>query len=289
MRSGDERRTYVLDTCVLLADPSALFRFEEHDVVLPLVVIEELDRKKTLMDEVGANARRAIRLLEEYGASRPGGMSQPVTLPSGGSLRIELNGIHSELLPEVLDPKTPDHRILSTCLGLVAAAAGETVLVTKDAALRIKAAQLGVPVQDYRADTVTVDESYSGVTEIEVDGSQVDRLYVEGKITLDSERPLFINQFVVLHGPGSQSAIAQVAEVEPRRTLVRVPGNRRVFGVESRTCARPSPWSCCSIRTFRRSRSWGLPARARPSWRWRRASSKSWKPAATARSRCIGP
>jgi PhoH-like ATPase len=166
MRPGDGRRTYVLDTCVLLADPSALFRFDEHEVVLPLVVVEELDRKKTLMDEVGANARRVIRLLEEHGASRPGGMSQAVALPNGGSLRIEINGIHSEMLPEVLDPKTPDHRILATCLNLVAAAATETVLVTRDAALRIKAAQLGVPVQDYRADTVAVDESYSGVTEL---------------------------------------------------------------------------------------------------------------------------
>jgi PhoH-like ATPase len=234
MRLGDGRRTYVLDTCVLLADPGALLRFEEHDVVLPLVVVEELDRKKTLMDEVGANARRAIRLLEEHGASRPGGLSQAAPLPGGGSLRIELNGVHPELLPEVLDAKTPDHRILSTCLGLVAEGVVDAVLVTKDAALRIKAAQLGVPVQDYRADTVAVDESYSGVTELSVDGSVVDRLYVEGKITVESEQPLFINQFVVLHGAGSQSALAQVAEVEPNPTLIRVPGSRRVFGVESK-------------------------------------------------------
>jgi PhoH-like ATPase len=234
MRLGDERRTYVLDTCVLLADPNALFRFEEHDVVLPLVVVEELDRKKTLMDEIGANARRAIRLLEEQGASRPGGMSRPVALPSGGTLRIELNGIHSARLPEILDPLTPDHRILSTCLELVAVLPGETLLVTKDASLRIKAAQLGVPVQDYRADTVAVDESYSGVTEMSVEGATVDRLYVDGKIILDAAPGLFINQFVVLHGPGSQSALSQVAEVEPETTLVRVPGNRRVFGVESK-------------------------------------------------------
>ena len=233
MRPGAERRTYVLDTCVLLADPSALFRFDEHDLVLPLVVVEELDRKKTLMDEIGANARRAIRLLEEQGASRPGGMSQPAALPGGGTLRIELNGIHSDRLPEILDPTTPDHRILSTCLELEATLPGETVLVTKDAALRIKAAQLGVEVQDYRADTVAVDESYSGVTEIAVDSAVVDRIYVDGKVTLDSEG-LFANQFVVLHGPGSQSAIAQVADAGSPTTLVRVPGNRRVFGVETK-------------------------------------------------------
>ena len=97
--TGDEqRRTYVLDTCVLLADPTAPFQFEEHDVVLPLVVIEELDRKKTRMDEVGSNARRAIRLLEEQGASGADGMRVPVALPSGGSLRIELNGMGSPFM-----------------------------------------------------------------------------------------------------------------------------------------------------------------------------------------------
>ncbi|HEX9978595.1 MAG TPA: PIN domain-containing protein, partial [Acidimicrobiia bacterium] len=129
MRDRGQHHTYVLDTCVLLADPGALFRFDEHDVVLPLVVIEELDRKKTLMDEVGANARRTIRLLEERGASADGGMSRPVSLPSGGTLRIEMNSIHSSHLPEVLDPTTPDHRILSTCLELHAGGI-RAVLVT---------------------------------------------------------------------------------------------------------------------------------------------------------------
>ncbi|HID77615.1 MAG TPA: hypothetical protein EYP56_16665 [Planctomycetaceae bacterium] len=149
---------YVLDTCVLLADPHAPLRFDEHSVVLPLVVVEELDRQKKRMDEVGANARSAIRLLEGLGASEPGGLASPTSLPGGGSLRIELNGITSERLPIVLDPNTADHRILATCLNLVDEGT-RTVLVTKDAALRIKGAQLGVTVEDYRGDTVQVDEA----------------------------------------------------------------------------------------------------------------------------------
>ena len=224
--------TYVIDTCVLLADPAAIFRFDEHDVVLPLVVIEELDRKKTLMDEVGSNARRAIRMLEERGASAAGGMSRPVALPSGGTLRIELNGVNSRRLPVVLDPKTPDHRILSTCLELQAEGV-PAVLVTKDAALRIKGAQLGVPVQDYRADLVAVDEYYTGVTEVVVDAATVDRFYADGKARLEA-RDVLLNQFVVLRAPGSQSAVGQVVEVEPEVVAVRVPGNRRVFGIESK-------------------------------------------------------
>jgi len=223
---------YVLDTCVLLADPHAPLRFDEHRVVLPLVVIEELDRQKTRMDEVGANARSAIRLLEGLGASEPGGLSSPANLPGGGTLRIELNGITSARLPTVLDPNTADHRILATCLNLVDEGT-RTVLVTKDAALRIKGAQLGVAVEDYRGDTVPVDESYSGVASIDVSGEVVDELFSSGKVIVD-DPGLMVNQFVVLHGPGSQSGLGRVSEDGPRTTVTRVPGSRHAFGVETK-------------------------------------------------------
>ncbi len=225
-------KTYVLDTCVLLADPHCVFRFDEHDVVLPLAVVEELDRQKSRLDEIGANARSAIRTLEELGASQPGGLSQPRTFEGGGSLRIELNGTHSDRLPEVLNPSSPDHRILATCLNLIDAGHA-TVLVTRDASLRIKGAQLGVEVEDYRADTVQVDEWYSGVIEIGVDSATIDRLYGEGKITLPGQQ-LLVNQFCILHGPGSQSAVARVADPGPEPTVVRVPGTRHAFGIESK-------------------------------------------------------
>jgi PhoH-like ATPase len=230
--AGTTIRTYVLDTCVLLADPAAPLRFDEHCVVVPLVVVEELDRQKSRSDEVGANARRAIRLLEECGASRPGGLRCAIDLPSGGTLRIEPNGVSSERLPEVFDPRTPDHRLLSVCLNL-SEGATPTVLVTRDAALRIKAAQLGVTVQDYRADTVAVDESYSGVAELAVGPGVIDQMYADGKVALQGAG-LLVNQFVVLRGIGSQSAVGQVIQVDPEPVVVRVPGSRRVFGIESK-------------------------------------------------------
>ena len=196
-------RTYVLDTCVLLADPHSPLRFDEHDVVLPLVVVEELDRKKTRLDEVGANARSAIRLLEELGASEPGGLSDPVPLPSGGRLRIELNGIVSERLPAVLEPSTPDHRILAACLNL-SELEPETVLVTKDAALRIKGAQLGVEVQDYRGDTAQVDELHTGIHEVATTGEMIDRLFDEFidwvQDTMTTEDNPYIKVVAVLRG-----------------------------------------------------------------------------------------
>lgn len=223
-------RTFVLDTCVLLADPHSPLRFEEHRVVLPLVVVEELDRKKTRMDEVGANARSAVRLLEELGASRPGGLRDPVRLPPGGTLRIELNGVVSARLPKVLDPTTPDHRLLAACMSL-ADAGEDPVLVTKDAALRIKAAQLGVEVQDYRADTVQVDERWSGVMEVPVDGDLIDRLFEDGKATVGGVSAV-VNEFMVLRCGVSRSALARVVQAEPEVMVERVPGSPRAFGVE---------------------------------------------------------
>jgi PhoH-like ATPase len=224
--------TYVLDTCVLLADPKALLRFDEHSVVLPLVVVEELDRMKGRMDEVGANARAAIRLLEEVGASRSGGLKEPVILPTGGNLRIELNGVASERLPVVLDPQTPDHRILATCLNLGA----DTVLVTKDASLRIKGAQLGVAVQDYRADTVPIEQLRAGIVEHQTDPATIDRLFDEGKISFDGITSA-VNEFVVLRSGVSRSALARVVQAEPEVVLERVPTHVRAFGVEPKNLA----------------------------------------------------
>ena len=223
-------RRYVLDTCVLLADPQALFRFDEHDVVLPLIVIEELDRQKTRSDEVGANARSALRLLESLGASETGGLREPVDLPTGGTLRIELNGTQSPRLPAVFDPATVDHRILATCLNL-SDGGDRPFLVTKDSVLRIKGAQLGVDVQDYRADTVPVDELYAGAIEVDVDSRVVDQLFSDNKVSLPGVDAL-VNQFVLLRSGPSQSALGHVVATEPETVVTRVSGNPRAFGVE---------------------------------------------------------
>jgi PhoH-like ATPase len=107
------------------------------------------------------------------------------------------------------------------------------VLVTKDASLRIKGAQLGVEVNDYRADTVEVDEAYSGVVEIVADADTIDRLFADGKVTVGASGGL-VNQFCILRGPGSQSALARIIDIGREMTLVRVPGSRHVFGIESK-------------------------------------------------------
>jgi PhoH-like ATPase len=223
--------SYVLDTCVLLADPRALYRFDEHEVVLPLVVVEELDRNKTRMDEVGRNARTAVRLLEELRERSGNGLREPVTLPSGGVLRVEGNHVDTRL-PAYLDPVKPDHRILAVALAL-----GGT-LVTKDAALRIKGGQLGVAVEDYRADTVEVDEHTTGVSELEVDAEFLHVLHRDGKATLPGAGR-WLNECLVVRAGRSSSGLGRVVDLTegpggPVATVQRTPGSPRAFGVAPR-------------------------------------------------------
>lgn len=231
-------KTYVLDTCVLLADPHALHRFDEHDVVLPLVVIEELDRKKTNLDEVGRNARMALRGIEELRVASGGGLRDAHPLPGGGTVRIESNHVDVPL-PAYLDPLKADHRILAVALGL-----GGT-LVTKDAALRIKGSQLGVAVDDYRADTVAVDEHRSGVAELEVDHEVLDLLHRDGKVVLDAEvadltglpdQQPWPNLCLVLRAGRSSSGLGRVLHVDHdgAATVHRVAGHRQAFGMSPR-------------------------------------------------------
>ncbi len=219
--------SYVLDTCVLLADPRALYRFDEHEVVLPLVVVEELDRNKTRMDEVGRNARTAVRLIEELRERSDCGLREPVRLPGGGTLRVEGNHVDTAL-PTYLDPLKPDHA--------VALAIGGT-LITKDGALRIKGSQLGVEVEDYRADTVEVDEHYTGIAEVEVDSAALGCLHTSGKVTLEaaSVADHWLNQCLVLRAGRSASGLGRVVELSGDGVRVnRVAGSPRAFGVSPR-------------------------------------------------------
>jgi PhoH-like ATPase len=230
--------TYVLDTCVLLADPHALHRFDEHEVVVPLVVIEELDRKKSALDEVGRNARVALRTIEELRLASGGGLREPLPLPSGGTVRIESNHVDVPL-PPYLDAHKADHRILCVALGL------RGTLVTKDAALRIKGSQLGVEVEDYRGDTAPVEERTTGIVELDVDPGVLDELHRTSKVRLDAEvadltavpdGALWANACLILKAGRSASGLGRVLHLDDDgvATVHRVAGHRQVFGMAPR-------------------------------------------------------
>src|SRR5665648_131342 len=172
------RKTYILDTNVLLHDPESLFSFEDNAIVLPLSVIEELDRIKRRSDEVGRNAREVSRRLDEL--RMRGRLSEGVGLANGGSVRIEINGSQPDNQPYGIDLNTTDNRILALAYAHMNNGQTPVILVTKDLNLRIKADVLGLAAEDFYSDKVDYHKLYSGVTELYLSVEEIDRFYREG-------------------------------------------------------------------------------------------------------------
>ena len=221
-------RTYVLDTSVLLSDPHALLRFDEHEVVLPLVVITELEAKRT-HPELGYFARAALRLLDDLRLSG-GRLDQPISLGElGGTLRVELNHIDTSILPAGFQSGDNDTRILAVARNL-AAEGRDVVLVSKDLPMRVKASAVGLEADEYRAELV-VESGWTGMTELEVAATMIDELYDEGAIDLDQARDLPCNTGLVLLSDRG-SALGRVT-AEKRVRLIR--GDREAFGIHGRS------------------------------------------------------
>jgi PhoH-like ATPase len=209
----------VLDTSVLISDPECLTAFPGCDAVIPLVVVEELDQHKSRLDDVGRAARAVIRAIEELRVANGGDIRSPVQLVTGGTLRIETNGLHvAEIRDHGLDPTKNDNRILAASLGQ--AAHGPTMVVSNDAALRIKAAQLGLEATEHhRLRGRPRVERPSGWAAVEVASSTVDRLYAaEGSVGVEELDPAdaerlqahlgAVGRFAVLRS-GSQSVLVR--------------------------------------------------------------------------------
>ncbi len=221
-------RTYVLDTSVLLADPAALTRFEEHQVVLPVVVVSELEAKRH-HPELGYFARSALRMLDELRVLH-GRLDAPVSLgPSGGTLRVELNHTDSQLLPAGFRAGDNDSRILSVAKNL-AAEGGDVTLVSKDLPLRVKAAAVGLAAEEYRAE-LAPESGWTGMAELEVGGELVDALYEDGVVDVDDARELPCHTGLVLLSERG-SALGRVGP-DKRVRLVR--GDRDAFGIRGRS------------------------------------------------------
>lgn len=176
----------MLDTSVLLHDPRAIFAFEENEVVIPAVVLEEVGAKKRLMDELGRNARTVSRLIDSLRARGP--LHSGVPLETGGRLRVELNHRSFGKLQDIFLEATNDNRILSVALNLQEEAAKHdparpVILVSKDALVRVKADALGLRAEDYRSDrAVHPDALYAGYATVHVEPDVIDALYQHGKV-----------------------------------------------------------------------------------------------------------
>ncbi len=223
-------RTYVLDTSVLLADPGALRRFAEHEVVLPVVVITELEGKRH-HPELGYFARSALRMLDELRITH-GRLDQPVPVGDlGGSLRVELNHTDPEALPSGFRLGDNDTRILAVACNL-ANEGHDVTLVSKDLPLRIKASAVGLDAQEYRAEKISEsDTGYTGMAEIEVAADVLDALYDDGTAELESAAELPCHTGLVLLSDRG-TALGRVG-VDKQVHLVR--GDRDAFGVHGRS------------------------------------------------------
>ena len=224
----DVRRTYVLDTSVLLSDPRALMRFDEHDVVIPIVVVTELEAKRS-HPELGYFARQALRLLDDLRIEN-GRLDEPMAVgEAGGTVRVELNHTDVSVLPSGLRLGDNDTRILAVARNLQADGKA-VVLVSKDLPMRVKASSVGLPAEEYRAELV-VETGFTGMTEIDVSVADVDRLYEEQVIDLEAALDLPCHTgLVMLSDRGS--ALGRVT-ADKRVRLVR--GDREAFGIHGRS------------------------------------------------------
>ncbi|GAA2001639.1 PhoH family protein [Brevibacterium samyangense] len=220
--------TYVLDTSVLLSDPKAMLRFAEHDVVIPLVVVTELEGKRH-HPELGFTARRALGLLDDFRAEHSR-LDLPFEVTgAGGTLRVELNHVDSSTMPVAFDRTSNDTRILAVARNLKAEGE-DVVVVTKDVPMRIKASALGLKAEEY-LNELAVDTGFTGISEIAVSEQEMAELYDGGTVETPLVADEVINTGLVLSSPRG-SGLGRVIE---GNRIKAIRGDRDLFGMHGRS------------------------------------------------------
>lgn len=237
------RKTYVLDTNVLLQSPRALCSFEDNDLVIPLVVVEELDGLKKADGEKGANARAAVRILENCRIK--GNLLKKVELENGGTVRIETNYVDMEL-PRDLPEDKADNRVLKVCKGLLdnKKKREQIILVTKDLVLRLKAQIIGIKAEDFTTEQISLEDAeYTGrceayipdgmMKEFKKKGIRITEIYHTDEEGNKLPLQLFENEFVVLHSDQAQ-AKTLLGRVRGEKVVPLIYKKSRPYGVEPR-------------------------------------------------------
>ena len=221
------KRTYVIDTSVLLSDPKALFRFKEQEVVIPIVVINELEKKRH-DPEIGYFARQALRHLDDLREAHER-LDQPIEVGDGGILRVELNNIDQSALPVGFQLGDNDTRILAVAFNLANTGHHVTV-VSKDLPMRVKAAALGMNAEEYRNDNA-VDSGWSGITELELTGDEMADLWEAEVIKHKAVEKLPLNTGLMLKSERGDA----LGRVVSGHKIRLVNADRDVFGVHGRS------------------------------------------------------
>ena len=220
-------KTYVLDTSVLLSDPRAIFKFQEHEVVLPIVVINELEKKRN-DPEIGYYARQALRHLDDLRIQHER-LDFPMEVGDGGLLRVELNHIDQTTLPKGFQLGDNDSRILAVAFNL-ASEGHDVTLVTKDLPLRVKASALGMAADEYRNDNA-VDSGWTGIAELALSADEMSDLYDTDVIKHKDVAQMPINTGLVITSERGHA----LGRVEKGGKVKLVRGDRDVFGVHGRS------------------------------------------------------
>jgi PhoH-like ATPase len=234
-------KIYVLDTNVLLQDPMALFAFEDNEVVIPAVVLEEVDSKKRYMDEVGRNARYVSKLIDKM--RDLGKLHESIPLENGGTLRIELNHRSFQQLQEIFVEHTNDNRILAVAKNLLIEEETKTngrpvILVSKDVLVRVKADALGLQAEDYLSDRVVeYDHIYPGFIELYVTTDIISKFYEKSELLVSelSHRYFYPNQFVLLKDVlGSSSSALGIIDSKVTKMRKLVYQSEPIWGIKPR-------------------------------------------------------
>ncbi len=220
-------RTFILDTSVLLSDPRALFRFAEHEVVIPIVVINELEKKRHDL-EIGFFARKALRYLDEL-REKHERLDFPMSIGENGVLRVELNHIDQSVLPAGFQLGDNDSRILAVAANLKNEGFDVTV-ISKDLPMRVKASALGMKAEEYLAEQARAEE-WSGIEELDLSGDEMAALYGEEEVDNPLVAEMPINTGLVIHSERG-SALGRVTS---SKSVKLVRGDREVFGVHGRS------------------------------------------------------
>lgn len=228
MAASPTRRTYVLDTSVLLADPGSMARFHEHEVVIPVVVITELEAKRH-HPELGYFARNALRFLDDL-RIKHGTLDVPLPIgDEGGTIRVELNHTDPESLPAGFRLGDNDTRILAVARNL-ANEGHDVTIVSKDLPMRVKASAVGLAAEEYRAE-LALESGWTGMQELDVDSMHLDALYEDGVIDLDEARDLPCHTGLVLVSDKGSG----LGRVTPEKQVQLVRGDRDAFGIHGRS------------------------------------------------------
>ncbi|WP_459814828.1 PhoH family protein [Geotalea toluenoxydans] len=225
---------FILDTNVLLYDPQAVFKFQENNIIIPITVIEEIDRFKKDMNETGRNARQISRLLDDL--RKQGSLSEGIKLENGGNIRVEIyeEQVMKRLPPELREERG-DNRILAVAFDVKAKNEKEPVIfVTKDTNLRIKADAIGLVAEDYESDKVVIEDLYSGYIEIEAEADVIDRFHGQGWLSM--EQNFYPNQFVCFKDQlnASHTAIGRYDDKENKVFAIKRVGKEGIWSIHPR-------------------------------------------------------